>query len=52
MKYWALFFLIVGAGAAFLGFREMAGIPADAARGAAVISFILFFLFLFLGRKG
>lgn len=52
MKYWALFFLIVGVVAAFLGYREMAGIPADAARGAAVISFILFFVFLFLGRRG
>lgn len=51
MKFWAVFFLLVGVVAAFLGFREMAGIPADAARGAAIISFILFFLVLLLGRN-
>jgi len=51
MKFWPVFFLIVGAVAAYLGFREMAGIPADAARGVAIISFILFFIVLFLGRN-
>ena len=51
MRIWALILLVLSLASAYLGFYRLAGLEADAARGAAVIGFILFVFVAVFGRQ-
>ena len=51
MRIWAIVLLAVSLASAYLGFYRLAGLEADAAKGAAVIGLILFFFVVVFGRK-
>ena len=51
MRIWALILLVLSLASASLGFYHFSGLEADAARGAAVIGLILFFVVMVFGRK-
>ena len=51
MRIWAIILLVLSLASAYIGFYHLAGLEADAARGAAVIGLILFFFVMVFGRK-
>ena len=51
MRIWAFILLVLSLASAYVGFYHLAGLEADAARGAAVIGLILFFFVMVFGRK-
>ena len=51
MRIWALILLVVSLASAYLGFYHLTGLNADAAKGAAIISGILFLFVLIFGLK-
>ena len=51
MRIWALILLAVSLASAYLGFYQLTGLNADAAKGAAIIGFILFVFVVVFGRQ-
>ena len=51
MRIWALILLVLSLASAYIGFYHFTGFEADAAKGAAIIGFILFVFVAVFGRQ-
>ncbi len=51
MRIWAIILLVLSLASAYAGFYHLTGFEADAAKGAAIIGFILFVFVAVFGRQ-